>query len=97
MLGGVREGLRDHEVGRALDRRGEAAARVRLDRRSHAVAGGERVHCGHEAAVGEQRRDDATCEVAQLGNGLVGLALGVLDQPADLRLIVRAQLRAAPS
>ncbi len=68
--------------------------RVDVDRGAQAVARGERFDRGHQAAVGEQRRHDAAREVAQLGDRVVRLALGVEDQAADLRLVVDAQLRA---
>ena len=92
VLGGVRERLGDHEVGGALDGRGEAATRGRLDRRAQPVASGERLDGRDQPAIGEQRRHDPPREVTQLGDRMVGLALGISDQPPDLRLLIGAQL-----
>src|SRR5207245_7883758 len=61
----VCERLRDDVVGRCLDGRGQARlAALDLDRQRHSR--GECIQGGVEAAVREDRRMDAACELAQL-------------------------------
>ncbi len=87
VLGGVGQGLRDDEVGGGLRRparRGERAGD--LDRYGHRAAGGQRGQGGIETAVGEDGRVDAAHEVTQLGQGLLHLAVRVVQRGGRLRV-----------
>ena len=82
VLGDVGQRLGDEEVG---DRLGVAAparcGQVDVDRDRHRAARGEGGDGGVQAAVGQHRRVDAAGEVAQLDERLLGLAVGLVDQP----------------
>jgi hypothetical protein len=66
------QSFRDQEVGGRLDRRGEPAhGHVDLDRHRHPR--GQRLHSRVQTAVGEDRRQDAVRELAQLGRRLLGV------------------------
>ena len=82
VLGDVGEQFRRAEVGDGLDRGRRTLGQVddQLDRQVAARGeGGER---GAEAVV-EHRRVDAAGQVAQLGDGLLGAAVGGVDQLQD--------------
>src|SRR5207244_12294388 len=75
----VRERLRDDVVGGRLDGRGQARlAGLDLDGQRHAR--GERLQGGVQAAVREDRRMNAACELAQLLERLRKLLAGRIEQ-----------------
>jgi hypothetical protein len=94
VLPDVREQFRRAEVGDGLDRRRRAFGHVHDKLYGYVAARGER---GAQALV-EHGRVDAAGQVAQLGNGLLGAAVGGGDQFQDplpvtyiSRLAVREQ------
>ena len=70
------------EVGDGLDRGRRALGQVHDQLDGHVAARGEGGERGAEAVV-EHRRVDAAGQVAQLGDGLLGAAVGGVDQLQD--------------
>ena len=95
VLDGVRQRLRDHEVGRTLDRWAKPALCFAADRRADLIASRERLDGRDQPAVGEQRRHDPAGEVPQLADRAMGFPLCVVDQASELGLALDAQLRPA--
>ena len=94
MLRDVRQGFRDHEVRRRLDRRGESGPGFELELDRERQLGGERCERALEAPVGEHRRVDSPHELAQLGDrGLGALVRGEDQLPRGLRVLVQLLLR----
>ena len=96
VLGHVGERLRHHEVGDRLHRglRPDRHVDVHVDRdrAERGQAGQRRV----EAAVGQHRRVHAPDEVAQLGEGLLGLDVRLVDEfPGGVDVI--GELRLGPA
>jgi hypothetical protein len=90
VLGGVGEGLGDHEVGGRLDRAGQALGddlHADRDGRAGGQCGDRRV----QPPVDQHRRVDAARQVAQVGEGALGLFVRLADQLGG-RLRVGAEL-----
>jgi hypothetical protein len=79
VLGRVGQGLGDHEVGGRLDRPGQPPG-GHLDPDRNRRAGGQGGDGRVQAPVGEHGRVDAAGQVAQLGQGPLGLLVGLADQ-----------------
>jgi hypothetical protein len=94
VLGRVGQPLGRDEVGGGLDHRGRTAQQRRLHRDRHRRAPAERLHRGHQAAVGQDRRRDAAGEVAQLADGRPGLLACLAHERGDLGLALEALLGA---
>lgn len=84
--GGVRQRFRDDEVGHRLDRDRRARFGRHVDGDGNGAARGDRGQRGVQTAVGEDRRVDGARQVAQLGEG----GLGVLRVVGER--VVRADL-----
>jgi len=82
VLGDVGEQLGRAEVGDGLDRGRRALGQVDDEFNGHVAARGEGGKRGAEAVV-EHGRVDAAGQVAQLGDGLLGTAVGGVDQLQD--------------
>ena len=79
VLGHVGEQLGRAEVGDGLDRGRRALGQVDDQLDGHVAARGQGGERGAEAVV-QHRRVDAAGQVAQLGDGLLGAAVGRVDQ-----------------
>ena len=76
VLGDVGQRLRDDEIGGALDGRGRALGHVDRQGDGHGRAGDDRGQGGVEAPVLEDRRMEAADQLAQLGQGRLGVVVG---------------------
>ena len=98
MLGDVREGLGDHEVGGDLGGLGWPFVELHIHGGGHRGAPGERGDRRVQAPVGEDRGVDAPYQVPDLGQGALGLLVGLghelrrLGMPRDIPAKTSLQL-----
>ena len=84
VLGHVGQRLADHEVGGGLDHRGESLTRHLGDRGGHRRALGQRLDRPGQPGLGEHGGVDAAGQLPQLGQRLLRLLAGRLDQRLEL-------------